>query len=275
MSVLKLINEFAKRETVPVEIDDIVDFIRGLGIADEIYFWDADFNTNVVQAALHHWEYTREGWTVRVADIYTAQSLTPAEKRVAQAKELLHILDLRFDRVNTPEDVDALIDKIVIPPAYSDPVADGDHVLSDRIAILHVIAALLPMATRELLLPHLHENKITLDEIADLVAVPKPYVVVAMNDTWLSTYRSIISLLERYERVPDRVFTLDANQAMIEVHSVPLETDPYSYAKRLEEKNRDMIRPIEAFVIETRRGRRTISSAELAAYVPLNGRKPN
>lgn len=271
MSVLKLINEFAKREVVPVEVDEIVDFIRKLGVADEIYFWDADFNTDIVKGTLHHWEYPVEGWTVRVADIHTAKSLTIQEKRLAQAKELLHVLDLRVDRVNTLEDVDALIEKIVLPPALIDPTTDGDHVLSDRIAILHVVAVLLPMATRNLLLPKLREGKITLDGIAELVAIPKLYVAVAMSDDWTSTHQSMISLLERYERIPDRVFTLDANRATIEVHSVPLETDPYSYAKRLEEQDRDKAKPAAAFVVQTRRGSRTFSPSELAAYVPRNG----
>lgn len=273
MSLLKLINEFAKREVAPVEVDDIVDFIRGLGIMDEIYFWDADFNTDIVKGTLHHWEYQVEGWTVRVADIHTAKSLTLEEKRLAEVKELLHILDQRVDRADTVEDVAALIEKIVLPPNLTDPVTDGNQVWSDRIAILHAVAVLLPMATRNLLLPKYREGEITLDEIVELVALPKPYVAVAMSEDWASTHHAMILLLERFERVPDRVLTLDANQSTIEVHSVPLEADPYSYAKRLEERDRDNAKPAVAFVVQTRRGNRIFSPSELAAYVPRNGFK--
>jgi hypothetical protein len=149
--------------------------------------------------------------------------------------------------------------------------ARGNHVMSDRIAILHAVAVLLPLATRNLLLPKLHDGKITLDEIAELVALPRPCVTVAMGDNWGATHRSMISLLERFERTPDRVFTLDDNQSTIEVYSVPLEVDPYSYAKRLEEQDRGRARRAAAFVVQTRRGRRTFSPSELADYVPRNG----
>jgi hypothetical protein len=273
MSVLKLINEFAKREIVPVEVDEVVAYIRALGIVDEIYFWDADFNTRFVKGTLHLWEYPMEGWTNRVADVYTAKSDTVEERRLAQTKELLHILDQRIDRVNTPEDVAGLIGKIVLPANLMDAATDGDHALSDRIAILHAVAVLFPITARDMLLPMFRDKKITVGEIAKLVALPEPYVTFAMSDVWTSTHPAMIAILERSERIPDRVFTLDSNQVTIEIHSVPLETDPYSYAKRLEEKNRDADRPANSFVVETRRGRRTFSSAELAAYVPRNGLK--
>jgi hypothetical protein len=91
--LLKVINEFSARTVAPVEVEDIVAFIRRLGLKDEIYFFDDDkLNPGILWGTIVHWEYPLEGWTIRAADIYVAGSLTPEEKRMVQAKELLHIL---------------------------------------------------------------------------------------------------------------------------------------------------------------------------------------
>src|SRR5262249_7501943 len=90
--LLKLIREFSTRTGLPVEIDHIVDYLRSCGLKDEVYFWDVDMNTTVLRGTIVHWEYLREGWIYKVADIYTAKSLSLEEQRLVQAKELLHIL---------------------------------------------------------------------------------------------------------------------------------------------------------------------------------------
>jgi hypothetical protein len=273
VSLLKLINEFSARETVPIEVDEIVDYLRKLGIKDEVYFWDADIDTDVLKGTIVHWEYEVQGWTYKVADIYTARSLNSEEKRLVQAKELLHILDHRIDRVNTLEDVEALIEEMALPLSSINPEKDSDHAKSDRDAILHVLPVLFPMAARDLFLLPLKENKIDIDFITDLVALPKSVARFVMSDLWAAFHHTMMAELRAEIPIPDRVHTIDANQATIEVYSVPLEDDPYSFAKRVEERNRDAARPAKAFVIETRRERRTFSSSELAAYTPRNGLK--
>lgn len=264
--LLKLINEFSMREIVPVEVDHIVDHLRTQGIKDEVYFWDAEIDTGVLKGTIIHWEYEVQGWTYRVADIYTPRSLSLEEKRLVQAKEILHILDHRVDRVDTIEEVEALIEQMVLPESSIDPEKDSDHARSDRDAILHVLPVLFPMAVRELFVGPLKDNKIDIDFIADRVALPKFVVRFVMSDLWAEYYQTMMAQLRAELPVPDRVHTIDANQSP----SVPLEDDPYTYAKRLEERSRDSARPISAFIIETRRERRTFSPSEIAAYTLRN-----
>jgi hypothetical protein len=150
--LFKLIDEFSRHEIVPVEVDAIVDYLRTQGIKDEIYFWDAPLDIDVLKGTIVHWEYQQEGWTHRAADIYTAKTLSVEEKRLVRAKEILHILDHRSDQVNTLEDVQSLIEEMVLPESSIDPEKDSDHARSDRDAILHVLPVLFPMAVREVLL---------------------------------------------------------------------------------------------------------------------------
>jgi hypothetical protein len=265
-SLLKLINEFSAREILPVEVDDIVAYLRARGIKDEIYFFDADIDTDVLKGTIVHWEYQAEGWTYKVADIYTARTLTPEEKRMVQAKELLHILDHRVDRANTLEEVEILIKQMALPPSEIDWKTDSDHTRSDRSGILYALPVLFPMAVRDLFLPKLKEDKIDIDFIADIVALPKSAVGFVMSDLWAAVHPRIMAKLASELPIPDRVHAIDANQVTIEVYSVPLDDDPYTYAKRLEERSRDAPSPISAFIIETRRERRIFSRSELMAY---------
>lgn len=272
MRLLKIINEFSARTVLPVEVDHVVDAIRELGLKDEVYFFDDDkINTNVLRGAITHWEYPMEGWTVRVADIYTAGSLSLEEKRFVQAKELLHLLDHRSDRANTAEEVETLINRMILPPELVDFEADGAHAQSDRFAVLYTLPVLFPLAAREVLLPQYEAGKISLEEIAELVALPKSYVEPVMQPHWAALVARMTEHLMRRSLIPDRITTLDSDQKPIEVISVPLEFDPYVYAKRLEEKIRGRGKPVSAFAIETLAGRRVFTSEELIAYVPRTG----
>ena len=262
-SLLKLINEFSAREVVPIEVDHIEEYLRATGIKDEIYFWDEE--TNFLKGTIVHWEYVTQGWTRKVVDIYTEKSLPPEEKRLVQAKELLHILDSRIDRASTLEDVERLTEEMAAHPSEQ----NGYHTNSDREAVLLVLPVVFPMAVRALFLPLLQRNLINIDWIADKVALPKTVVsFVMLDERWPPVHESMMAALKARLPTPDRVHTIDSNQATMEVYSVPLEDDPYYYAKRIEERLRGTPRAVSAFIIETIRGKRTFSASELAAYTP-------
>ncbi len=262
-SLLKLINEFSAREVVPIEVDHVEDYLRSTGIKDEIYFWDEE--ANFLKGTIVHWEYVTQGWTRKVVDIYTEKSLTPEEKRLVQAKELLHILDSRSDRASTLEDVERLTEEIAAHPSEQ----DGYHTNLDREAIFFALAVLFPMEVRAVLLPPLQRNIIDIDWIADKVVLPKAVVRFVMLDPrWPPMHEARMAGLKTRIPKPDRVHTIDSNQATMEVYSVPPEDDPYYYAKRIEEQLRGTPRAVSAFIIETTRGRRTFSASELAAYTP-------
>jgi hypothetical protein len=110
----------------------------------EIYFWDEE--TNFLKGTIVHWEYDTQGRTRKVVDIYTGKSLPPEEKRLVQAKELLHILDSRVDRASTLEDVERLTEEMAAHPSEQ----NGYHTNSDREAVLLVLPVIFPMAVREL-----------------------------------------------------------------------------------------------------------------------------
>jgi len=275
--ILKLINEFTVREIAPVEIEDIVNYLRAQGIKDEVYFWDADMDTAVLRGAIVHWEYQVNGWTYKVADIYTARTLSAEEKRLVQAKELLHILDPRIDRASTPDEVEELIKRMALRASEVDwKDAEAGHARSDVNGILYALPVLFPNAMRDLFLAPLASGKIDIDRIAEITALPKGYVKFVMDDLWGAIYPGLLAHLASLRPVPDRIHTFDAASSPLDVISVPLEEDPYVYAKRVEEHSRGTKKPIAAVVVETARGSRAFSAVELTAYTqwnPYGGRK--
>lgn len=206
-----------------------------------------------------------EGWTYKVADIYVARSLSPEEKRIVQVKELLHILDPRVDRANTPEEVKALIESMALPLSEAEWTTDGSHAQSDRSGLLYAVPVLFPEAARQLLLPR-HPEQVSTDTIADMAGLPPLTTGFIMSEVWSAVYPGLMKRLAEMLPVPDRVHALGADSKPIEVHSVPIDDDPYTYAKRLEEKTRDTPKSAQSYVIETKREKRSFSREELIAF---------
>lgn len=267
-SLLDLIEAFSSREIVPVEVDHIVDYLKSCGIKDNIFFFDAKMDAEILKGSILHWEYQSQGWTHRVADIYVAQSLSIEDKRLVQAKEVLHILDPRIDRVSTLEDVQALIEQMALPVASIDPQTASDHAKSDRSALLHALPVLFPMAAREIFLSMMKAGKIDIEGIAKAVALPKTITAFIMSDIWVNIYETMMSALRAHVPVPDKIFTQDKAGKTLEIYSVPLEDDPYVYAKRLEERIRGTAMEFHIAIVETRRERREFTASQLIAYTP-------
>jgi hypothetical protein len=108
------------------------------------------------------------------------------------------------------------------------------------------------MAVRELFLPLLQRNVIDIDFIADKVALPKTVVSFVMQDIrWPPVHGGMMAALKARLPTPNRVHAVDSNQATMVVYSVPLEDDPYYYAKKIEERLRGTSREVSASIIET------------------------
>jgi hypothetical protein len=73
--------------------------------------------------------------------------------------------------------------------------------------------------------------------------------------------------------IVDRVFLLDADDTVFEVHSVAIGTDPFAYTRGLVERDRKRSRPDRRYVIELKDGDRlTLSADEIVAHAAGAGR---
>jgi hypothetical protein len=161
--VLRLIKDFSTRETLPVEVDDVIKEIVSRGIKDEVYyFWDHNLNPKVLMGYIKHDEYPTGGGKSKLVAEITYAKLGHEMERLVCCKELLHLLDPIDCRATQKDEVEKLIEKIILPPELVDPFTDGIHASTDRIAIIHAVAVLFPLAAQNILLPKYAEKNLHL-----------------------------------------------------------------------------------------------------------------
>lgn len=198
MTVGTLIKKFAKREAVPVDVNDVLAELRARGIEDNIYFCPVSLNPEVLRGMIEHYEEQVEDangkkkW-VGAVDISYHKDDDPAWQRLVCCKELLHVLDPDFCRTLTPEDVDELTKRLALSPEFQDPIEDDHKTLTDRIATFMAVAVLFPLAAREHFVAARAAGKITDAEIAKLTDLPQRYIALAMSDGWVKIHAVLAS----------------------------------------------------------------------------------
>lgn len=191
MKVADLIIEFSTRTRVPVDVNDVLAFVQQHGDIQEVYFWPSKIDNAHLRGALVHyerWEYPQGegGPTVLCADIYYAEDMGSAEERVVTCKELLHILDPDWARVETPEQLTQLIERIVLPVDLQGVRKDGSRTDNDRATEVKAVAVLFPLAARTYFMEHSSEWRN--EDIARRLDLPLRHVVLVMSPVWDEIY---------------------------------------------------------------------------------------
>lgn len=195
MRIRELIREFDTREDVPIEVDDVVDFLKANNIKDEINFVGVDINTEVLRGSIHHFVVPGLGYgePTHCADIFYSQGQSGDWQRLVCCKELLHLLDPDAQKVKSKADFLKQIEKIILPAEFQDPVADGAKVWSDRLATYFAVAVLFPWAARELLIEQVKDGKLTIEDVARLVDIPERYVALVFSEDWVTLHKLMIA----------------------------------------------------------------------------------
>lgn len=186
MEVHELIREFASRENLPVDVNDVLKCLRDNGNEDNIEFVGVDLDPDILQGAIKVF-HIRNGVYAepeRWVNIYYHRGHTPDRQRMVSCKELVHLLDPLDAYTRTPDAINRLADKIGLPPEQQDPMADGFATNVDRLAEFRAAAILLPKAVRDQLIEPYRRNALTLQDIARMADMPTRYVGIVMNDVW-------------------------------------------------------------------------------------------
>lgn len=195
MEFKELLSRFVVCEELPIDVqDDLVPIIKE-NFDLELYFWPADMDHGVYRGQISHWEYPKDEThkqMQQVIDITYASNLPTDWQRVICAKELIHILDPIDTRVSTEDGFSRLIEKIVLPPGMAE-AADGAKVWNDRLGIYCAIAVLFPWAARQLFIDPYKAGKISIQEIAAIVDIPRQYAALVMHELW-EEYHHMISM---------------------------------------------------------------------------------
>jgi hypothetical protein len=196
MLTRELIAAFSKRELLPVDVNDVKSFIIQKGIQDDIEFIGVEFDTDILQGWFKRFRRPVGvyGEAVNCTNIFYPINQSQDWQRFICCKELLHVLDPEQSRVINEDQIRDLATKIGLPREMQDPLRDGEHTWSDRIAEFQALAVLFPMECRNILLEPLKKEQISVSDIAKLVDIPRKYVGLAMSPLWDSFHNQLLRL---------------------------------------------------------------------------------
>lgn len=190
----KLLSAFADRESAPIDIQEVADFlIEKCGCQDSIIFHPEELDPGVLKGL--YLQYTTH------AGVYTAPELVtliiypgnaPVEwQRIICCKEMIHVCDGRAAQTNTEEEVDALVEKLLGPLSTED-FGFADLMASvDKIALYQAIAIMFPLAARAKALQSIEDGKADDVKIAQWMQLPLDVVRLVLGKEWPDIYQVI------------------------------------------------------------------------------------
>lgn len=197
MTAKILIEHFAATTQLPMRVRTIRDhMIQTLDIKDRIQFVGVEIDVNVLRGFLHQYrEKEIKGSALRpmaCADIHYDKRQPIEWQRLVCCKELLHLMDPKDYRTNTPAHVKRQIERIALPPGMDNLRTDGMRVWGDRLADLQAVALLFPLEARRVIVEKV--DTIGPENVARLVRLPEKYVRWVISPEWEELYPTILKL---------------------------------------------------------------------------------
>jgi hypothetical protein len=196
MHIAKFLGIFSVRDDIAIEPEeDVRKALLEFGCKDEVYFCpDPKMKPGIVRGSIEHYEKMIDGEKVRCAEITYSSQMPHEWQRLVACKELLHILDPVEACMKTPEQVEHLIAKIVLPPELQDPTTDGYGVVTDRMMVAYAVAILFPMGAREKYMKLLEAGAKTLADAVEDVGIPLEYIKWVVSPLWPEYHTQLVKL---------------------------------------------------------------------------------
>lgn len=196
MSLQRLLAQFDSVRELPVEIPDVRDAIMKLGFQDEIRFIPCE-KMNPAQLRGVFYQFTRhprpyaapELWTLI---IYSSQ-MSREWQRLVCAKELIHVMDGKAEKTNTPEELQGLIDKIIGPLSTEDFGLADVMAAKDKLAVYQALGVIFPDAARADALEAIKQGR-TKQDIMKQACIPMQFVNLILAEEWPAIKKDICAI---------------------------------------------------------------------------------
>jgi hypothetical protein len=178
--IKKIYQECNKSKTLPIDLVDIVSFIKLNGVTDTIVFYEVDIDPNVVRGFIRQYDYSPAPYAApeSIAEIYYPKGQGDHWSSLVKCKELLHLFDSDGSVAGDRASVEALITQIVIP---SELAHQTQPTAADTSAIVLALAILFPKNLRDQFLEPYNAGKISALEIAKIAEIPHRFVAWLMS----------------------------------------------------------------------------------------------
>lgn len=182
----KIIEQFAEKTELPIEVQEIADAIIGAGIQDEIHFVDVDADPAVIHGAFARFSYHKAiyGDPIWVTHI-PYNSRDPLKlQRVVCSKEMIHLFDSDIERTDTPEEIYELIDKLLGPLTTDDLGLADLMAAKDKLAVYQCLPLLMPKAALQVARDAVAKGIKTPEEISEWAQIPVGLIHLMLQKEW-------------------------------------------------------------------------------------------
>jgi hypothetical protein len=185
MSFSKLFENFRDRELLPIEISEIADAICNLGFQDEITFKPVPMDTADLCGVIYQYkDHTAVYGTARLVTIIAhPENAAVEDSRVICCKELLHVVDRAFEKINSRQRLDEVV-KNLTERDKSGPAMSQLIALQDKMTLYRCISLLFPPAARKVAKSMHADGSRSYEQIAAWAAMPLDLVKFALREEW-------------------------------------------------------------------------------------------
>lgn len=189
--IRRLLAEFENRDKLPIEPDEVRRWIEQNGFCDElvIYYPNCDPEAfNGIYIEKQGRESVRRtspyGDLIYTREIFVNDNQPLVEKRLAEVKEQVHILDVKSQRTTTRGGVDSLINFAATGVGAPSEGSREEELLTDLIVADIAAQILFPMAMRNRLKQAHADQKITIPKIAAQAVLSEVLIERMLEEDW-------------------------------------------------------------------------------------------
>ncbi len=182
----ELIEKFADRSELPVDVGEIVEAIKAMGIQDEIFISGQDIDPAKIRGAFCQFTYHKVlyGEPILVTHVVYSQNVPLEWQRVICAKELVHIFDSVAAKTKTEDEIGPLLDKLV-GPFSSEGYGFADfQAASDLLALYQSLPLLFPKTALVKAKAAMDCGSLSAADIAKRACMPVEFVGLMLSDRW-------------------------------------------------------------------------------------------
>ncbi|OCC05294.1 hypothetical protein BA190_10345 [Labrys sp. WJW] len=198
MLLTRMIQHFSAVKTLPVDVNDVRDFLIANGVQDEITFVGVVFDPQIMLGQFKRFRRRTGvyGETLNCANVYYHAGAEANWQRFITCKELVHLANPEEAKSSSRESIVELVDKIGLPPGMQDAPNDGWATNVDRLAEYVAIALLLPLEARNILATAIADESIPITEadVPRIADIPPRYATIAMREWWPTSVQQLTSM---------------------------------------------------------------------------------
>lgn len=184
--LFRLVQRFASRVTLPIEVDEVIEALTSFGWQDEIRIQPVDTDPGILRGTCVQWHESPAPYAQpSLVTLITYSSKMDLEhQRLVCVKELVHACDPPALRVRNSDRLRNVLEKLVLPLQADQGSLENLINIQERIAIYQALAILFPLPAREAALDGLTTGKYSFEEIVRWACLPNSYVGVVLHDRW-------------------------------------------------------------------------------------------